>query len=99
MSTQPVAPHALTVAEYLELGEIESGYSELVEGRLIIHKRSDYTDAGIPHYRIVDITEPVSVLACHQAGDFGYVDGGVVTGTFTATAPVAVTIDLDGLLP
>jgi len=38
MSTQPVAPqsHLLTVAEYLEIGEIEPGYAELVEGRLLV---------------------------------------------------------------
>jgi Uma2 family endonuclease len=38
MSTQPVAPQSrlLTVAEYLEIGEIEPGYTELVEGRLLV---------------------------------------------------------------
>ncbi len=37
MTIQPVAPpHLLTVAEYLEIGEIELGYSELVEGRLLM---------------------------------------------------------------
>jgi hypothetical protein len=36
MTIQPVAPlHLLTVAEYLEIGEVEPGYSELVEGRLL----------------------------------------------------------------
>ncbi|WP_219416379.1 Uma2 family endonuclease [Pseudonocardia nigra] len=192
MTIQPVAPpHLLTVAEYLEIGEIELGYSELVEGRLLmspspapdhnraafrmamqlernlpagvevipdmdvdlelapsdapgtvrrpdlvvvqqdarlrvrrdggvirasevlvvvellspgsrrtdyVHKRGEYADAGIPHYWIVDIAEPVSLLACHLAGEFGYADGGTVTGTFTATAPFPVEIDLDALL-
>jgi len=37
MTLQPVAPpHLLTVAEYLEIGELEVGYSELVEGRLLL---------------------------------------------------------------
>jgi hypothetical protein len=37
MKIQPVAPlHLLTVAEYLAIGEIEPGYSELVEGRLLM---------------------------------------------------------------
>lgn len=32
----PLAPRRLlTVSQYLELGEIEPGYSELVEGRVI----------------------------------------------------------------
>jgi Uma2 family endonuclease len=192
MTIQPVAPlHLLTVAEYLEIGEIEPGYSELVEGRLLMspspvpdhnyalfetavqlrsqlppgleviqdmdvdlqlappeapgtvrrpdlivvphgarlrvrheggvirasevliaveivspgskrtdydHKRGEYADAGIPHYWIVDIDPPVSLLACHLAGEFGYDDGGAVTGTFTAAAPFPVEIDLDTLL-
>jgi Uma2 family endonuclease len=191
VTIQPVAPrHLLTVAEYLEIGEIELGYSELVEGRLLMSpspafdhnnaalelavalrgrlpeglrvvtdldvdlqlvppdgpgtvrrpdllvateearlrvrreggvlraseailvveivppgsartdhvlKRSEYADAGIPHYWIVDPAEPVSLLACHQAGEFGYADDGVVTGTFTATEPFPVEVDLDSL--
>lgn len=35
MSIQPAA-RLLTVAEYLAIGEVESGYSELVEGRLVM---------------------------------------------------------------
>ena len=46
----------------------------------------------------MDITEPVSLLACHLPGEFGYADGGAVTGRFTATEPFAVEIDLDALL-
>lgn len=192
MSLQPVVPtHLLTVAEYLEIGELESGYSELVEGLLLVSpspvgdhnyagdelryqlrgqlppefeaitnndidlrlapadqpgtvrrpdvivvsraarrrqragggimtaadvqvvveiispgsrridnvlKRSEYADAGIPHYWIIDVTEPVSLLAYHLAGEFGYADSGAVTGTFTTDAPFPVTIDLDALL-
>ena len=40
-----------------------------------VAKRADYADAGIPHYWIVDLDEPVSLIACHLAGEFGYVDG------------------------
>jgi hypothetical protein len=37
VTIQPVAPrHLLTVAEYLEIGEVEPGYTELVEGRLLM---------------------------------------------------------------
>ena len=171
MSTQPTGLsqplHPLTVAEYLELGEPEIGYTELVEGRLLMSpspakrhskasselwlairqqlpghliafedldldlqlappeapgtvrrpdlivvskdaegridheggvfrasevrlvveiispsskrtdhltKRGEYADAGIPHYWIIDLSKPVSLLACHLAGEFGYVD-------------------------
>jgi hypothetical protein len=61
-------------------------------------KHGEYADAGIPHYWIVDLDEPVSLLACHLAGEFGYVDGGAVTGVFRAAEPFPVEIDLDALL-
>ena len=60
-------------------------------------KRAEYADAGIPHYWIVDLDDPVSVLACHLAGEFGYVDGGAITGTFGTTEPFPVEIDLADL--
>ncbi|GAA3090526.1 hypothetical protein GCM10010464_62980 [Pseudonocardia yunnanensis] len=63
-----------------------------------VHKRGEYADAGIPHYWIIDTTEPVSLLACHLAGEFGYADDGSVTGTFSATEPFPVEIDLGALL-
>jgi hypothetical protein len=33
----------------------------------------------------------------HLAGDFGYQDSGEVTGTFEATDPFPIRVDLDGL--
>ena len=60
-------------------------------------KHDEYADAGIPHYWIVDITAPVSLVACHQAGEFGYQDASAVTGIFTTDAPFPVKIDLDAL--
>ncbi|MDN5920103.1 MAG: Uma2 family endonuclease [Pseudonocardia sp.] len=186
-----VDPRLLTVSEYLELGETEHGYSELVEGRVVmspsplmdhnhvavellrriaphvapdqevlldvdidlelvpgdrpgfsrrpdlivvsrearlrqrdeggiarasevalvveilspasvrtdhVAKRSDYADAGIPHYWILDLSGPVTLLAYHLAGEFGYADGGVVTGRVPIAEPFAAEIDLDALL-
>ncbi|MEU5266703.1 Uma2 family endonuclease [Amycolatopsis sp. NPDC021455] len=61
-------------------------------------KHDEYADARIPHYWIVDITEPVSLVACHQAGEFGYMDAAAVTGTFTTDVPFPVKIDLNALL-
>ena len=61
-------------------------------------KRGEYADAGIPHYWIVDLSEPVTMVACHLAGEFGYVDGGTVSGRVTITDPFAAEIDLDGLV-
>jgi len=60
-------------------------------------KRSEYADAGILHYWIVDL-EPagaVSLRACHRSeGTAGYVDDGAVAGTYTAELPFPLTIDL-----
>ena len=193
MSIQPITPPSrlLTVTEYLEIGEVESGYTELAEGRLLLSpsgvwrhgragarlwqafeaqlpphlattididvdlqlapadapgtvrrpdvvvvqrdaveridregsvlfasdvvvavevlspgsrridrvvKHAEYADAGIPHYWIVDLEEPASLVACHLAGEFGYIDGGTVTGTFRTAEPFPVEIDLDALL-
>jgi Uma2 family endonuclease len=61
-------------------------------------KRNDYADAGIPHYWIIDLTEPVTLTACHLAGEFGYADGGEVTGVFRTSEPFAIELDLDALV-
>jgi len=183
--------HLLTVSEYAELGETESGYTELLEGRLLmspspvpdhnvavaellvqlrpqlpdhvevipdidvdlqfaapdqpgfsrrpdlviveraartriraaggliragevlivvevvspgsyrtdhITKRGEYADAGIPHYWIVDIDKPVSLVDCHLAEGFGYQDSGAVTDVFTTTEPFPILLQLDRLL-
>ncbi len=37
------------------------------------------------------------MLACHQAGAFGYADGGEVTGMLRVTEPFPAEIDLVGL--
>ena len=63
-----------------------------------IGKRHEYADAGMPHYWIVDLDPPVSLVACHLAGELGYMDPGAVTGVFRTTAPFPVEIDLAALL-
>jgi len=63
-----------------------------------IAKRSEYADAGIPYYWIVDISEPVSLVACHLAGELGYQDPGDVTGVFATTEPSDLRVNLDELL-
>lgn len=62
-----------------------------------VAKRADYADAGIPHYWIVDLDEPVSLIACHLAGELGYVDGGAVTGVFATSEPFPARLDLGAL--
>ncbi|UOX88129.1 Uma2 family endonuclease [Amycolatopsis sp. FBCC-B4732] len=56
-------------------------------------KHDEYADAGIAHYWIVDITEPVTLVACQ-----GYRDAPAVTGTFATGEPFAVELDLDALI-
>jgi len=61
-------------------------------------KRSEYADAGIPHYLIIDVDGPVSLIACHLAGAFGYQDSGEVTGRHDTNDPFAAHLDLDALV-
>lgn len=62
-------------------------------------KHGEYADAGIPHYWIVDLDDPVTLTACHLAAEFGYQDAGSVAGRFVITEPFPVGLRLDGLLP
>ncbi|MEV4144725.1 Uma2 family endonuclease [Amycolatopsis sp. NPDC049691] len=78
------ADEVLLVAEVVSPGSKRTDYQV---------KRDEYADAGIPHYWIVDITGPVSLVAC--AGHRG---AGAVTGTFTTDVPFPVKIDLDALI-
>jgi Uma2 family endonuclease len=63
-----------------------------------IQKRIEYADAGIPHYWIVDLDSPVSLLAGELTTTSGYADKGKVIGGFTTEVPFPMTIDLAGLL-
>lgn len=63
-----------------------------------VDKRGEYADAGIPHYWIVDLDDPMSLTECHLAEGFGYQDPGAVAGTFATTTPFPVEIRLDQLL-
>jgi len=94
----------------LERVDREGGLLRASEVRLVVEivspgsvrmdnvvKRGEYAEAGIPHYWIVDLDPPVSLLDCHLAEGFGYQDGGSVTGTFTTTEPFPLKIELDQL--
>ena len=74
--------------------EIVSPGSRRMDHRI---KRDEYADAGIPSYWIIDFDEPISLIECHRTEEFGYQDGGAVTGTFRTTVPCELTIDLDAL--
>jgi Uma2 family endonuclease len=62
-----------------------------------IVKHGEYADAGVPHYWILDLEPPASLVACHPAGEFRYRDSAEAIGSFVATEPFAVNLDLDGL--
>ena len=54
-------------------------------------------EAGIRYYWIVDIEPPVSLLPCHLTEEFGYVDDGMVSGSFKTGTPFPVDVDLTRL--
>ncbi len=86
----------LRAHEVLVVVEIVSPGSDRTDH---VIKRGEYADAGIPHYWIVDLDGPVTLIDCHLAGEFGYQDPGPVTGRFVTTEPVPISVRLDGLLP
>lgn len=84
----------IRASEVLVVVEIVSPGSRRTDN---VVKRAEYADAGIPHYWIVDLQEPVSLLACHLTEKFGYLDAEVVGGIFAGTEPFAVQLDLEDL--
>ncbi|WP_206785184.1 Uma2 family endonuclease [Amycolatopsis sp. MtRt-6] len=89
------AEEMLRADEVAAVVEVVSPASERTDYRV---KHDEYADAGIPHYWIIDTSEPISLVACHQAGEFGYLDAAAVTGTFVTDVPFPVKIDLTALL-
>lgn len=67
-------------------------------------KHEEYADAGIPRYWIVDLTDPLSLVDCQLAAQFGYQDATAVTSAYTSTVTgrdghtFTVTLALDRLL-
>ena len=83
------AGEVLIVVEVVSPGSRRTDY---------VTKRGEYADAGIPHYWIVDLDKPVSLVDCHLAEGFGYQDGGSITDIFTTTEPFPIRLQLDRLL-
>jgi Uma2 family endonuclease len=84
----------IRASEVLVVAEVVSPGSRRTDN---VIKRGEYADAGIPHYWIVDLTEPVTLIACHLAGEFGYADGGEITGVLRTSEPFPIELDLDAL--
>jgi Uma2 family endonuclease len=85
----------LRAAETLLVVEIVSPGSRRTDNLI---KRGEYADAGIPYYWIIEVAAPVTLVACHLAGEFGYQDGGAVTGVFETAQPFTVRVDLAALI-
>ena len=85
----------ISASEVVVVVEIVSPGSRRMDN---VMKRAEYADAGIPYYWIVDIDEPVSLVACELRGSVGYYDYEPVTEVFTASEPFEVRVDLNGLL-
>lgn len=83
-------PGMLRADDVLVVVEIATAGSKRTDYQV---KHDEYADAGIPHYWIVDITGPVSLVACR-----GRQDASAVTGTFSTEVPFPVKIDLTALL-
>ncbi len=87
-------PARIAAADVLLAVEILSDGTRKVDRIL---KFSEYADAGIPHYWIVDLDRPTTLLA------YALADGVYrLSGEHTGTAPLdvaghAVTLDLDAL--
>jgi len=57
-------------------------------------KYAEDADAGISHYRVIDLLDGPSLSACHLGGEFGYIDAAPVRGTFTTQQPFPARVDL-----
>ncbi|WP_237774288.1 Uma2 family endonuclease [Actinosynnema sp. ALI-1.44] len=85
----------LRASEVLLVVETVSPGSRRMDYRI---KRDEYADAGIRHYWILDLDEPVSSLAFRLTDEFGYVANGEAAGKFSTSEPVALDVDLTALL-
>lgn len=63
----------------------------------LVIKRGEYADAGIGHYWIVDLDPHPTLVVCHLAGGFSYLDAPAVEGLFASDEPFRVTVDLSRL--
>jgi Uma2 family endonuclease len=82
------ASEVLVVVEIVSPGSRRTDY---------VIKRGEYADAGIPHYWIVDISTPVSLVDCHLAGEFGYQEAPAAVVEFVTTEPCPIKLRVDEL--
>jgi Uma2 family endonuclease len=84
----------LTAPDVVLAIEIHSTSSRRTDS---VIKHTEYADAGIDHYWMVDLLDGPSITACHRAGELGYANANPVRGVFTTELPFPARIDLDQL--
>jgi Uma2 family endonuclease len=62
-----------------------------------VTKRSEYAQAEIEHYWIIELGPPVTLTPLRLAGEFGYQESPAVSDVFTTSDPVALRLDLGAL--
>ncbi|WP_343601379.1 Uma2 family endonuclease [Mycobacterium sp.] len=62
-----------------------------------VTKRSEYAEAAVEHYWIVQLGPPVTLTALRRVGESGYQESAEVAGEFTTSVPVPLRLDLDAL--
>ncbi|KXO97430.1 Uma2 family endonuclease [Tsukamurella tyrosinosolvens] len=86
------APDEVTADRVLLIVEILSPGTRRQD---LVTKRSEYADAGIPHYWIVDLDGGPSIEALTLRD--GRYEGATSTGEFTTTVPFDLRVDLTAL--
>ncbi len=63
-------------------------------------KPFEYSEAGIPHYWVVDLDPPAPSITVYGLGapDDGYVESQTATGTLVVQEPFAMRIDIGALI-
>jgi Uma2 family endonuclease len=87
-------PKRYNASEVLLAVEIISPGSRSMDTSI---KPGEYAKAGISHYWVIDLEEPLSLAAYHLAGDLGYQQAPAVSKVFSVEQPFPVTIDLTSL--
>ena len=60
-------------------------------------KPVEYAKAGIPFYWVIDLGEPLSLVAYHLAEDGRYREASAATRIFETSEPFSLEVDLVGL--
>jgi Uma2 family endonuclease len=84
-------------AEVLLAVEIIAPGSRMLDTRL---KAFEYAEAGIPHYRVIDLDPPAPSITVYGLGapDDGYAESQTATGELVVVEPFEMRIDIGALV-